>query len=75
MTTREAKSGTVFQTADEVLKLYSEHNRKVVIFKGVVYDVSEYMETHPGGSDLIENELGKAIDVPFEEAEHTKSAL
>lgn len=65
----------MFQSADEVLRLYQEQDRKVVIFKGTVYDVSEYMETHPGGSDLIENELGKAIDVPFEEAEHTKSAL
>jgi len=39
-----------------------------------VYDVSEYMDQHPGGSELIENELGKNIDEPFEEAEHTKSA-
>ena len=65
----------MFQSADEVFRLYQEQDRKVVIFKGTVYDVIEYMETHPGGSDLIENELGKAIDVPFEEAEHTKSAL
>jgi cytochrome b involved in lipid metabolism len=32
------------------------------------------MTTHPGGEDLILNEIGKNIDVPFEEAEHTKSA-
>ena len=32
------------------------------------------MRTHPGGEDLILNEIGKNIDVPFEEAEHTKSA-
>lgn len=36
--------------------------------------MSEYINEHPGGSELIENELGKHIDEPFEEAEHTKSA-
>lgn len=45
-----------------------------MIYQGLVYDVADYMSTHPGGEDLIENELGKNIDVPFEEAEHTKSA-
>jgi len=40
----------------------------------VVYDVSEYVNEHPGGGELIENEYGKNIDEPFEEAEHTKSA-
>jgi cytochrome b involved in lipid metabolism len=39
-----------------------------------VYDVGEYANEHPGGSELIENEYGKNIDEPFEEAEHTKSA-
>jgi len=39
-----------------------------------VYDVAEYIDQHPGGSELIESEYGKNIDEPFEEAEHTKSA-
>lgn len=46
----------------------------MVIYQGVVYDVAEYMGTHPGGEELIANEIGKNIDDPFEEAEHTKSA-
>lgn len=45
-----------------------------MIYQGVVYDVSEYIQTHPGGTDVIEKEFGKSIDIPFEEAEHTKSA-
>lgn len=32
------------------------------------------MPTHPGGEDLIKNELGTNIEEAFEEAEHTKSA-
>ena len=64
----------IFENEDEVYNLYKNEGKKVVIYQGVVYDVAEYMTTHPGGEDLIENELGRNIDVPFEEAEHTKSA-
>jgi cytochrome b involved in lipid metabolism len=32
------------------------------------------MPTHPGGQDLLENEVGTNIETKFEEAEHTKSA-
>ena len=32
------------------------------------------MGTHPGGSDKIEEYLGRRIDEPFEEEEHTKAA-
>lgn len=64
-----------FDTELEVEQFYKQTGTKVVIFKGVVYEVGDYMRTHPGGEDLIENELGKSIDAPFEEAEHTKSAL
>jgi len=39
-----------------------------------VYDIGDYMGQHPGGSNLIEKLLGKSIDEPFEEAEHTRAA-
>jgi cytochrome b involved in lipid metabolism len=39
-----------------------------------VYNVKEYMPDHPGGGELIEEHLGKNIEEPFEEAEHTKHA-
>lgn len=45
-----------------------------MIFEGTVYDVEKYLPIHPGGSDMIEPYLGKAIDDPFEVNEHTKSA-
>jgi len=64
----------IFENEEQVYNLYKNEGRKVVIYQGLVYDVAGYMSTHPGGEDLIANELGKNIDVPFEEAEHTKSA-
>ena len=43
----------------------------MIIYKGKVYNVGEYKEQHPGGSDLLDKLLGKNIDEEFEEAEHT----
>ena len=50
-------------------------SKKLVIFQGCVYDVSEYMDYHPGGSDRIERYLGKNIDSVFEQVGHTVAAL
>lgn len=66
----------VFTTPEDVMAYFQEdtENHKVVIFEGKVYDVAEYMPDHPGGSDYIETNLGKNIEEPFEDAEHTKAA-
>ena len=63
-----------FENEQEVLNLYKLQGQKVVIYQGIVYDVTEYMPTHPGGVELIQPELGKSIDEKFEEAEHTRFA-
>lgn len=49
-------------------------NNQVVLFEGVVYNVSEYKDIHPGGSNYLEDNLGKNIEELFKEFEHTNSA-
>jgi len=51
-----------------------KEDHQVVLFGGIVYDVKEYMPQHPGGAEYLERNLGKNIELEFEEAEHTKSA-
>uniref|UniRef100_A0A7S3MVI9 Fatty acid 2-hydroxylase n=1 Tax=Strombidium inclinatum TaxID=197538 RepID=A0A7S3MVI9_9SPIT len=63
-----------FESLHEVQDVMQKENKSLVVFENIVYDVTEYMGTHPGGSEFIENELGTHIDEKFEEAEHTKSA-
>jgi cytochrome b involved in lipid metabolism len=46
----------------------------MVIFEGSVYDIDTFLPTHPGGSEKIDEYLGKNIDKAFEEAEHSKHA-
>lgn len=53
---------------------YKKTQQKVIVFEGAVYDVGSYLGQHPGGSDKIEEYLGKNIDEPFEDHGHTKSA-
>ncbi len=46
-----------------------------VIIEGKIYDVSVYMKTHPGGSDiLLANSNGVDATEAYEDADHTKRA-
>jgi cytochrome b involved in lipid metabolism len=69
-------SALTFKNEAEVLEYYEKDKEanQVIIFENVVYDVGDFMPTHPGGGKLIEDLLGKPIDEEYEEAEHTKSA-
>ena len=51
-----------------------ETGKKYIIFEGSVYDVTEYIGVHPGGTDKIEPLIGTCIDEAFAEAEHSRSA-
>lgn len=65
----------IFKNEKHVEEYQQSHQElKLVIFEGSVYDVCTYLPLHPGGSDMIEPYLGKCIDEPFEENEHTKTA-
>jgi len=53
----------------------SNSDIKPVIFEGVVYDIQEYIDFHPGGYDRIQPLLGKQIDRAFASANHSRAAL
>ncbi|KAL9225869.1 hypothetical protein vseg_001746 [Gypsophila vaccaria] len=63
-------------------KLYSmqettEHNSTDdcwVVIDGKVYDVTSYMEEHPGGDDVFLSAKGKDAQEEFEEAGHSQDA-
>ncbi|KAM7484445.1 hypothetical protein LguiA_000454 [Lonicera macranthoides] len=55
----------------------SLHNSKDdcwVVIDGKVYDVSSYLDEHPGGDDVILAATGKDATDEFEDAGHSKSA-
>ncbi|KAL2519260.1 Cytochrome b5 [Abeliophyllum distichum] len=63
-------------------KLYSmeeasQHNTQEdcwVVIDGKVYDVSSYLDEHPGGDDVLLGATGKDATDEFEDAGHSKSA-
>ncbi|GAB2297143.1 Cytochrome b5 isoform A [Dionaea muscipula] len=63
-------------------KLYSmheasQHNTKEdcwVVIDGKVYDVSTYLDEHPGGDDIVLEVTGKDSKEEFEEAGHSRDA-
>ncbi|KAH7516115.1 hypothetical protein FEM48_Zijuj10G0100700 [Ziziphus jujuba var. spinosa] len=55
----------------------SQHNSKDdcwVVIDGKVYDVSSYLDEHPGGDDVFFAVRGKDAIEEFEDAGHSKSA-
>lgn len=51
-------------TLEEVAKHKSSDDLWIVI-DGNVYDVTDYVEEHPGGADLIEEEAGNLNNIIF----------
>ncbi|KAG9439673.1 hypothetical protein H6P81_019838 [Aristolochia fimbriata] len=65
-----------------ITKLYSlqevsEHNTREdcwVVVDGKVYDVTSYLDEHPGGDDVLLAATGKDATDQFEDAGHSQSA-
>ncbi|KAK6921884.1 Cytochrome b5-like heme/steroid binding domain [Dillenia turbinata] len=63
-------------------KLYSmqeasQHNTKNdcwIVIDGKVYDVSPYLDDHPGGDDVVLEVTGKDAKEAFEDAGHSQDA-
>ncbi|CAH1993299.1 unnamed protein product [Acanthoscelides obtectus] len=52
------------------LEEVSRHNGKIekavwLVIKGSLYDVSDYLDKHPGGRDIIEQHAGKDASKHF----------
>ncbi|CAH1103925.1 unnamed protein product [Psylliodes chrysocephalus] len=58
------KSGLPSYTKEEVAKHTTKQSRIWVMYKEGVYDVTDYMEEHPGGEDMILQAAGRSLE-PF----------
>ncbi len=59
----------------EEIKKHNQEGDCWIIINKKVYDVSKYMGTHPGGSDIIlSNSHGKDATEEYDNADHTKRA-
>ncbi|KAJ8675460.1 hypothetical protein QAD02_011246 [Eretmocerus hayati] len=63
-------------TKEEVAKNNGsgEDKKTWIIISGTVYDVTDYLEQHPGGSDLINEHAGGDATAGFEDYSHSSDA-
>ncbi|GMH44926.1 hypothetical protein BSKO_12883 [Bryopsis sp. KO-2023] len=65
------------ETAVITLEQCAEHTSRDscwLAIDGKVYDVTEFLDDHPGGDDIIVEHAGKDATEPFEEIGHSKAA-
>ncbi len=61
-------------TVDEI-KTHNTKESLWLIVEGKVYDVTKYVDDHPGGDDImLENSSGKDATEAYEDADHGKRA-
>eukprot|EP01117_Protostelium_nocturnum_P014443 TRINITY_DN5492_c0_g1_i3.p1 TRINITY_DN5492_c0_g1~~TRINITY_DN5492_c0_g1_i3.p1 ORF type:complete len:142 (+),score=56.82 TRINITY_DN5492_c0_g1_i3:76-501(+) len=56
----------------------AKHNRKGdawIVYNGKAYDVTNFMENHPGGEDAIMGLVGTDVTVEFDEIGHSDMAV
>ncbi|KAG2353091.1 cytochrome b5-like heme/steroid binding domain-containing protein [Suillus spraguei] len=58
----------------EELKAHSTKDSFYVLIHGEVYDVTNFMDEHPGGDDVILAEAGKDATQAFEDVGHSDEA-
>ena len=56
-------------TSEDISALLKK-DKKIVILFGGVYDLTSYINKHPGGKDIINLHLGKDATEKFVEAGH-----
>ncbi|CAJ0578128.1 unnamed protein product, partial [Mesorhabditis spiculigera] len=55
----------------------SRHNTREsgwIIIKGKVYDVSKFFDEHPGGPEVLMEQIGKDATIPFYDVGHSSDA-
>jgi NAD(P)H-flavin reductase/cytochrome b involved in lipid metabolism len=54
---------------------FLKRSRTILIIKNHVYDVTEFIETHPGGADVILSQNGMDATLEFEKVNHSVAAV
>ncbi len=63
-----------FKNDAEVGDYAETSGKKMVIFESSVYDVECFLEAHPGGRQVLEENFNTTIDQKYYDAGHTASA-
>ncbi|XP_018573728.1 cytochrome b5 [Anoplophora glabripennis] len=66
---------TIYYTLEEIAKNNGKDTDRVwIIYKDIVYDVTDYLNDHPGGGELITEWAGKDCTKAFDDFGHSGDA-
>lgn len=63
-----------FANNEDVLEACKKDDKQIVIYKSKIYDITKFIKIHPGGKKVIQPHIGKPIDEPFGDQEHSDTA-
>ncbi|CAH0380974.1 unnamed protein product [Bemisia tabaci] len=66
------EASTVF-TMEKIKQLASK-NRTIFVINNEVYDVSKFLDEHPGGEEVLQEHAGKDASETFEDVGHSSDA-
>nr|ALP32222.1 cytochrome b5 [Phaffia rhodozyma] len=69
-----AESSDSGKITQEQLEAHSDPKDIWMVISGKVYDVTSFLDEHPGGDEVVISEAGKDATEPFEDVGHSEEA-
>ncbi|CAF0805015.1 unnamed protein product [Rotaria sordida] len=61
-------------TLSEVKQLAEDKNRCILVINNRVYDVTKFLDEHPGGEEILKEQHGRDASHEFEDVHHSPDA-
>ena len=58
----------------QVQQLADDRNKCIIVIKNRVYDVTKFIDEHPGGEEVLKEQHGRDASNPFEDVGHSMDA-
>jgi cytochrome b involved in lipid metabolism len=68
------KQGTPYKNLDEVATQAKSEGKVLVAIHGQVYDLTKFLNEHPGGGEVLKASSGKDATQDFEDTAHSGTA-
>ncbi|CAF1016157.1 unnamed protein product [Rotaria sp. Silwood1] len=74
MASTDVTSNTKILTLAEIRKLAEDKDRCILTINNRVYDVTRFLEEHPGGEEVLKEQHGRDATNAFEDVGHSSDA-
>eukprot|EP00475_Leptophrys_vorax_P042047 TRINITY_DN79366_c0_g1_i1.p1 TRINITY_DN79366_c0_g1~~TRINITY_DN79366_c0_g1_i1.p1 ORF type:complete len:114 (+),score=36.39 TRINITY_DN79366_c0_g1_i1:111-452(+) len=68
------KQGNAYKSLDDVATQAKSEGKVLVAIHGQVYDLTKFLNEHPGGGEVLKSVVGKDATSDFEDSAHSNTA-